>query len=93
MAVTDPVPLNLSSFLDELKARKDLLDFATLPPLLDVETVAAVCDCSSRHIYRLADSDRMPRPVRLGSLVRWRKDQIFQWIDAGCPSVRRQSPK
>jgi predicted DNA-binding transcriptional regulator AlpA len=75
--------------LDELKARKDLLDFSTLPPLLDVGTVAAVCDCSPRHIYRLADSDRMPRPVRLGSLVRWRKDDIQKWIDDGCPSNRK----
>jgi predicted DNA-binding transcriptional regulator AlpA len=75
--------------LGELKARKDLLDFSTLPPLLDVGTVAAVCDCSPRHIYRLSDSDRMPRPIRLGSLVRWRKDDIKAWIDAGCPSTRK----
>ena len=29
-----------------------LLDFATLPPLLDVGTVAALCGCSARHIRR-----------------------------------------
>lgn len=75
--------------LDELRARKALLDFSTLPPLLDVGTVAAACDCSPRHIYRLADSDRMPRPIKLGSLVRWRKDDIMAWIDAGCPSNRK----
>lgn len=79
--------------LDELKARKDLLDFSTLPPLLDVGTVAAVCICSTRHIYRLADSDRMPRPIKLGSLVRWRKDDIKEWIDNGCPSARCRSAK
>ena len=65
------------------------LDFATLPPMLDVRTVAKLLDCSGRHVYRLSDSDRMPRPIKLGSLVRWRKNLIFQWIDDGCPSMRK----
>lgn len=72
----------------DLRSRKDALDFATLPPLLDVQTVAALLDCSPRHVYRLSDSERMPRPLKLGSLVRWRKDDVRQWIDAGCPSTR-----
>ena len=65
------------------------LDFATLPPMLDVGTVAKLLDCSGRHVYRLSDSDRMPRPLKIGSLVRWRKDDIRQWIDDGCPSHRK----
>ncbi len=65
------------------------LDFATLPPMLDVGTVAKLLDCSGRHVYRLSDSDRMPRPLKLGSLVRWRKDDIKAWIDAGCTSNRK----
>jgi excisionase family DNA binding protein len=56
--------------------------------LADVQTVAAMLACSPRHVYRLADADRMPRPVRLGSLVRWDLDAIDQWIRAGCPSLR-----
>ena len=65
-----------------------LLDFATLPPLLDVGTVAALCGCSARHIYRLADCGKIPRPLKIGALVRWRKDDIRLWIDAGCPAKR-----
>ena len=64
------------------------LDFATLPPLIDVQTVAALLDCSPRHVYRLSDAERMPRPFKLGSLVRWRKDDIRQWIENGCLSKR-----
>ena len=67
----------------------ETVDFATLPPLLDVQIVASVCYCSPRHIYRLADSDRMPRPLKIGSLVRWRKEDIRQWIEDGCPSTRK----
>ena len=63
MAVVDPVPPKLSSLLDALKARKDLLDFAALPSLLDVGTVAALCHCSPRHIYRLSYGGRCPPPV------------------------------
>ena len=38
--------------------------------LLDVEQVAAMLMCSPSHIYRLSDSGRMPRPVKLGHLAR-----------------------
>jgi excisionase family DNA binding protein len=55
----------------------------------DVNAVAEKCDCSPRHIYRLADSGRMPAPVRLGSLVRWDLEEIDRWIVAGCPSCRK----
>ena len=55
----------------------------------DVQTVAAMLACSPRHVYRLADAERMPRPLRLGSLVRWDLDAIDQWIRAGCPSCRK----
>jgi excisionase family DNA binding protein len=54
----------------------------------DVKAVAAKCACSVRHIYRMADSGRMPRPIKLGSLVRWDLDELDRWIESGCPSVR-----
>jgi predicted DNA-binding transcriptional regulator AlpA len=62
--------------------------------LLDVRAVAALLDCSPRHIYRMADAGQMPRPVRIGALVRWRRTTgdpttgIEDWITAGCPSCR-----
>ncbi len=58
-----------------------------LAELLDVRTVAALLGgCSIRHVYRLADAGRMPRPIKLGSLVRWRRAELEAWIKAGCPS-------
>ena len=56
--------------------------------LLSVEQVAELLNCSRRHIYRLADSGRLPRPVRLGALIRWRRTELTEWLDAGCPAVR-----
>lgn len=56
--------------------------------LLDVGAVAAMLNCSRRHVYRLADGGRLPRPVKLGQLVRWRRAELLQWLDEGCPAVR-----
>lgn len=57
--------------------------------LLDVRAVAALLDCSPRTVYRLADSGRMPRPLKVGALVRWRRADVLAWIDDGCEPVRR----
>lgn len=56
--------------------------------LLDVDQVAALCRCSARTVYRLADSGRMPRPLKLGALVRWRREEVLNWIAGGCRPVR-----
>ena len=54
--------------------------------LLDVRAVSELLgNCSTRHVYRLADAGRMPRPIKLGSLVRWRRHELESWIAAGCP--------
>jgi len=54
--------------------------------LLDVGAVAGLLNCSPRHVYRLADTNRMPRPFKLGALVRWQRTALLNWIDAGCPA-------
>ena len=61
--------------------------------LLDVRAVAKLLGCSSRHVRRLSDGGRMPAPLKLGALVRWRATAIEEWISAGCPAVRRVSPR
>lgn len=62
-----------------------------VPPakLHDVGAVAERLDCSTRHVYRMADAGKMPAPVRIGSLVRWSESSISEWIAAGCPSCRK----
>jgi excisionase family DNA binding protein len=68
---------------------------ATLPGavepvlLLDVRAVARMLNCSWRHVYRMADSGRMPPPVRIGASVRWRRADLVEWVSQGCPAIRR----
>ena len=66
-------------------------DVAVCQPatLIGIKTVAALLDCSVRHVHRLRDAGKMPQPVRLGSLVKWRRADIEQWVASGCPSCRR----
>jgi len=58
--------------------------------LLGVNQVAKLLNCSARHVYRLADAGKMPRPIKLGALVRWSRSAIDEWISAGCPPCRRE---
>ncbi len=57
--------------------------------LLDVNQLSKILNCSTRHIYRLTDAGKMPRPLKLGALVRWPKNIIEKWIAEGCPACRK----
>lgn len=59
---------------------------AVLPAFSDVRAMAQFLTCSERHVYRLADAGRIPRPVKLGALVRWRRVEIEKWLADGCPT-------
>ena len=58
------------------------------PAMLTVKAVAQLLACSTRHVYRLAEAGLMPRPVKLGALVRWPRGVVLAWIAQGCPSCR-----
>jgi len=59
------------------------------PAMLTVHEVARMLNCSARTVYRLTDSGRIPRPVKLGALVRWPRDAVEKWIAGGCPDQRK----
>jgi len=53
---------------------------------MDVNDIACVLRCSARTVYRLADSGRIPAPVKLGAQSRWPHHVNEQWIADGCPA-------
>jgi predicted DNA-binding transcriptional regulator AlpA len=57
-------------------------------PLIDAKAFATLLRCSTKHIRRMADAGRCPPPIRLGSLLRWNRKVVDEWIAAGCPMVR-----
>lgn len=57
--------------------------------LIDVHALSALLNCSARHIWRMADAGKMPRPYKIGALCRWDRAVIKDWISKGCPSCRK----
>ncbi|MCD6304615.1 MAG: helix-turn-helix domain-containing protein [Planctomycetes bacterium] len=61
--------------------------------MLTIDGVAAMLACSPRTVYRLVDAGRIPRPVRLGGMIRWPREPFERWIGQGCPPPKeRKSP-
>ncbi len=59
--------------------------------MMSVDDVAMEVGCCTRSVRRWADSGRMPKPIKLGSLIRWPRTVIEQWIAEGCPNVHHAS--
>lgn len=55
----------------------------------DVGDVAQIVHVSRKHVRRMADAGRMPRPVRLGRRLLWSLAEIEAWIADGCRPVRK----
>lgn len=64
---------------------------AAEPALIDTQSVAELLGCSPRHVARLRDGGLMPTPLKLGRLCKWRRAVIEQWIEDGCPAVRKSA--
>ncbi|RIK77255.1 MAG: DNA-binding protein [Planctomycetota bacterium] len=57
-------------------------------PLVTAEQAAAMCAVSLRTWRTWHSYGRVPRPVRIGRTLRWRRDELNAWIAAGCPKQR-----
>ncbi|NLF58735.1 MAG: helix-turn-helix domain-containing protein [Candidatus Hydrogenedens sp.] len=56
--------------------------------LLDVRAVALLLGISCRGVWRFRDMGKLPAPVQLGRLIRWRSADISSWIADGAPDCR-----
>lgn len=61
----------------------------TIPELIDIDSIAQILKCSTRHVRRLVDTRRIPQPIKLGALLRWIKADIDRWFIEGCPNCRK----
>jgi excisionase family DNA binding protein len=55
------------------------------PVLLSARQVAKLLQISQRTLWRLLSAGAIISPVKLGRSVRWRKDELIQWVADGCP--------
>jgi predicted DNA-binding transcriptional regulator AlpA len=56
--------------------------------LMNVKELAVELKVSERHVHRMKDAGLIPPPLRLGGAVRWDRDVIYRWIEAGCPRLK-----
>lgn len=62
---------------------------ATSEPLLVTSAeVARLLNVSTRTLWRQLSAGQIPQPVRFGGTVRWRVNEIKNWIAEGCPPPR-----
>jgi excisionase family DNA binding protein len=57
--------------------------------LIDMREASKLLKVSERTIYGMHTQGRMPKPIRIGSAVRWPYNQLQAWVDAGCPGADR----
>lgn len=60
-----------------------------VPELLTTADVAKLLSCGERTVWRWSRSGAMPSPLKLNpgrqGAVRFRRADIMEWIEAGCP--------
>jgi predicted DNA-binding transcriptional regulator AlpA len=56
--------------------------------LIDTKLFAHFLNVSARTLARLESEQAIPEPVRLGTLKRWRLNEVLEWIEADCPPRR-----
>lgn len=64
---------------------------STHSQLLSLQTVAKICQVDDKTIRRWIDQGRIPVPMKIGRLLRWKQPVIADWIDNGCPRVSSKS--
>lgn len=57
--------------------------------LLRAAEVGALIGASERWIWDKVNAGKLPKPVRMGRFVRWRRSDIEAWIEAGCPDCSK----
>jgi predicted DNA-binding transcriptional regulator AlpA len=60
-----------------------------LPPLLTTPQAAALANAGERTLWRWSRSGICPEPIKIGpgkqGAVRYRRDELLEWIRSGCP--------
>ena len=54
--------------------------------LIDARAAWTLCGLSKSSWYKNLSCGRIPRPVKIGGALRWRRRELEEWIAAGCPA-------
>jgi excisionase family DNA binding protein len=57
------------------------------PELLTTREAAKLLGIGERTLWRHSRSGAATAPVTIGGAVRYRRVELLEWIDAGCPRI------
>jgi predicted DNA-binding transcriptional regulator AlpA len=59
------------------------------PVMITARQLAVLLQVSTRQVWRMLSAGRVPTPIRVGGIVRWRMAEVENWIAEGCPAQSR----
>jgi len=57
--------------------------------LLSVAQVALLLGWSECMVRQRDKLGLLPKPIRIGGTIQWRRKELLAWIDAGCPPRKK----
>jgi predicted DNA-binding transcriptional regulator AlpA len=57
------------------------------PLMITAAELAQLLRISTRTLWRRRSAGELPQPVCFGGAVRWRLEEIKNWITRGCPAL------
>jgi excisionase family DNA binding protein len=72
------------------RAVADSLSAEIVPELLTTPEAAKLLNIGERTLWRHSRSGLAPAPMKIGGAVRYRRQELLDWIASGCPRVNRQ---
>jgi excisionase family DNA binding protein len=57
--------------------------------LLTVKQAAELLNVGRSRIYTMQSLGQIPLAIRFGSSIRWNKRELLDWIQEGCPPLRK----
>lgn len=61
----------------------------SIPLTLSANDAAALLGIGKTTFWSLHNQGKLPKPVRLGRRVLWRRKELEAWLEADCPSRDR----
>lgn len=53
--------------------------------LMTAQEAWMLCGMKKTTWYKNQSRKKIPAPVRVNGFIRWRRQEILDWIEAGCP--------
>lgn len=57
--------------------------------MLNSNDLMALLGIKKSAFYQLKSTGKLPRPVRIGTIQRWRLADVERWLEFGCPSQQK----